>query len=78
MHFYYKAEKISTLIRASWVAQMVKNLPAMRETWVASLGWDDARRRLGNLLQYPCGESHGQRSLVGPSPPGPKELGMPE
>ena len=42
MHFYYKAEKISTLIRASWVAQMVKNLPAMRETWVASLGWDDA------------------------------------
>ena len=23
------------------VAQMVKNLPAMRETWVQSLGWDD-------------------------------------
>ena len=23
------------------VAQMVKNLPAMRETWVLSLGWDD-------------------------------------
>ena len=26
---------------ASLVAQMIKNLPAMRETWVRSLGWDD-------------------------------------
>ena len=25
----------------SLVAQMVKNLPAMRETWVLSLGWED-------------------------------------
>jgi len=24
------------------VAQLVKNLPAMRETWVGSLGWEDA------------------------------------
>ena len=23
------------------VAQMVKNLPAMQETWVRSLGWED-------------------------------------
>ena len=27
---------------ASLVAQMVKNLPAMQETWVGSLGWEDA------------------------------------
>ena len=26
---------------ASLVAQMVKNLPAVRETWVQSLGWED-------------------------------------
>ena len=26
---------------ASLVAQMVKNLPAMQETWVRSLGWKD-------------------------------------
>ena len=26
---------------ASFVAQLVKNLPAMRETWVGSLGWED-------------------------------------
>ena len=25
----------------SLVAQMVKNLPAMQETWVRSLGWED-------------------------------------
>ena len=26
---------------ASLVAQMVKNLPTMRETWIQSLGWED-------------------------------------
>ena len=29
------------LLRPSWVAQMVKNPPAMLETWVQSLGWED-------------------------------------
>ena len=27
---------------ASLVAQLVENLPAMRETWVRSLGWEDS------------------------------------
>ena len=27
---------------ASLVTQMVKNLPAVQETWVLSLGWEDA------------------------------------
>ena len=27
--------------RASLVAQLVKNLPAMQETWVQSLGWEN-------------------------------------
>ena len=27
---------------ASLVAQMVKNLPAMWETWAQSLGWEDS------------------------------------
>ena len=26
---------------ASLVAQLVKNLPAVRETWVQSLGWEE-------------------------------------
>ena len=30
------------LYPASLVAQMVNNLPAMSETWVLSLGWEDA------------------------------------
>ena len=29
------------ILRASLVAQTVKNLPTMRETWVWSLGWED-------------------------------------
>ena len=28
-------------IQASLVAQLVKNLPAVQETWVQSLGWED-------------------------------------
>ena len=24
------------------MAQMVRNLPAMRETWIRSLGWEDS------------------------------------
>ena len=28
-------------MQASVVAQMVKNPPAMEETWVRSLGWED-------------------------------------
>ena len=30
-----------TLDGASLVVQMVKNSPAMQETWVQSLGWED-------------------------------------
>ena len=29
------------MFRASLVAQLVKNPPAMRETWVRSLAWKD-------------------------------------
>ena len=37
-------EGIGYLLQYSWtclVAQLVKNLPAMCETWVWSLGWED-------------------------------------
>ena len=33
-----------TLLRCLWaslIAQLVKNLPAMQETWVRFLGWED-------------------------------------
>ena len=32
---------LGSYVRASLVAQLVKNLPAMQETWVWSLGWED-------------------------------------
>ena len=31
----------SITLGASLVPQIVKNLPAMQETWVQSLGWED-------------------------------------
>ena len=34
-------EKPMGLVWASLVAQLVKNLPAMQETWVQSLDWED-------------------------------------
>ena len=37
-------EEIGYPLQYSWaslVAQLVKNPPAMRETWVQSLGWED-------------------------------------
>ena len=37
----------------SLVAQLVKDLPALRETWVPSLGWEDSPGEgKGSPLQY--------------------------
>ena len=38
-------QSIKVLLCAPWaspVVQLAKNLPAMQETWVRSVGWDDA------------------------------------
>ena len=51
---------------ASLVAQLVKSLPAMRETWVWSLSWEDPWRR--ERLPTPVlwsGEFHGLYSTWG-------------
>ena len=46
------------LFRASLVAQLVKNAPALQETWVRSLGWKDfPEGGDGNPLQYSCLEN---------------------
>ena len=34
-------EAVSAAAGTSLMAQLVKNLPAMQEIWVQSLGWDD-------------------------------------
>ena len=45
-------------IGASLVAQTVKNLPAMQETWVQSLGDEDPlEKEMAYQLQYSCLEN---------------------
>ena len=61
------------------MAQTVKNLPAMQETWVPSLVGKIPGRRVWEptavfLLENP----HGQRSLVGYGPRGCTESDMTE
>ena len=51
-------------LRASLVAQIVKNLSAMRETWVQSLGWENPLEEKGMTTSpvFWPGEFHEQRS----------------
>ena len=59
----------------SLVAQTEKNLPAMQETCIPSLGWEDALEKgMATHSSILAWESQGQRSLVGYSPWGHKEL----
>ena len=65
---------------ASLVAQMVKNLPTMQETWVRSLCQDDPleKEMVQTTPVFLPEEFYGQRSLGGYSPWGPKVLDMTE
>ena len=70
---------------ASWVAQTIKNLPAVQETWVRSLGqefhpdqeWQEFsipwRREWQPTPVFLPEKSHGQKSFVGYSPWCPKK-----
>jgi len=61
------------------VPQMVKNLPAMWETWVRSLGREDPLEEgMATHSSVLPGEFYGQRSLMGYSSWGRKELDMTE
>ena len=76
-----KRQKIARALNAwaSLVAQMVKNLPAMQETWVRSLGQEDTPEKgMVTHSSILAGEFHGQRKLAGYSPRGRKELDMTE
>ena len=61
------------------MAQTVKSLPAMQETQVRSLGWEDALEKgaatHSSVLAW---RIPGQRSLVGYSPWGHRESDMTE
>ena len=63
------AEETGYPLQYSWpslVAQLVKNLPAMQETWVQSLGWEDPleNRMITPLVFWP-GEFQGLYSTWG-------------
>ena len=61
--------KESCDIGTSLVAQMVKNLSAMQETQVQSLGWEDPREEdVATHSSVLPGESHGERNLASYSP----------
>ena len=56
-------------LRASLVAQLVKSLPAMQETLVQFLGWEDPLEKgTATIPVFLPGEFHGQESLVSYSP----------
>ena len=62
----------------SLVAQMVRNLSAMQETQVRSMGGEDALEK-ETATRYSClGKPHRQRSLEAYRPWGHKELDMTE
>jgi len=56
----YKELKMVAVEGASLVAQLVKNLPAMWETWVPSLGWENSleKGKATHSVFWP-GEVHG-------------------
>ena len=57
------------LLGASRVAQRVKSLPAVQETWIQPLGWEDPWRRKWQPTPVLLPEKFdGWRSLVGYSP----------
>ena len=60
------------IIWASLVAQMIKNPPAVQETWVRFLGWEDlleeGKATHSSILESPedsLENPHGEKSLLG-------------
>ena len=63
--------QLLNVLRASPVAQTVKNLPAMQKTWVRSLGWEDPLEKrtvtLSSILAWriPWTEEPGRLQSMG-------------
>ena len=57
------------------MAQMVKYLPAVQETQVQSLSWEDSPGEGNGYALWDSGESHGHKSLASCSPWSCKEFG---
>ena len=72
---YYYLLYTSSEISKHLVAQTVKRLPTMRETWVRSLGREDPlEEEMATRSSTLAWKFHGQRKLAGYSPWVCKEL----
>ena len=57
-----KLKIFTTSIVLTLMAQTVKNLPAMQETWVQSLGWEDPlEKQMATHSSYSCLENSTDR-----------------
>ena len=65
-YFSVSIEVITCLLNfLNTVAQSVKNLPALEDTWVQSLGQEDPlEKEMATTSVFLPGKSHGQRSLT--------------
>ena len=78
-NWLFSSTTFKKVLRSFPVAQTVKNLPTVQETWVQSLGWEDPmEKEMTPIPVLLTGEFHGQRSLVGHNSQGCKELDMTE
>ena len=74
LKYTYASCAYYTSIGASLVAQRLKRLPPMQETWVRSLGWEvPLEKEMVTHSSILTWGIYGQRSLVGYSPQGRKE-----
>ena len=74
--FWFKSQKQRSPSTSSFSGgSVVKNPPAMQETWVGSLGWEDPlEKEIATLSSVPVWEIPWQRRLTGCSLWGDKEL----
>ena len=70
-----KGNIVTLQLRLPWWLRGWKHRPAMWETWVLSLNWENPlEKAMATTPVFLPGKSHGWRSLVGYSPWGCKEL----
>ena len=69
LYTFKTVERGALPLPSSLVAQTVKNLPAMQEIWVRSLGGKDPLEKgMASHSVFMPGKFHGQRSQVGYNP----------
>ena len=74
-----RRDRLPTPVFLGFPRGLVKNPPAMQDTWVLSLGWEDPLEEgMQPTPVFLPGEPHGKMSLAGYSLRGHKESDMTE